>query len=52
MMMKRRKRSWIVNTLSALACTVMDGLEALLKFGDKHATIDSSDVSFGSGLRG
>ena len=52
MMMKRRKRSWIVDALSALACAVVDGLESLLKLGDRRAVVDSGDVSFGSGLRG
>ena len=51
-MMKRRKRSWIVDALSALSCAVVDGLELLLKLGDKHAVVDSGDVRFGSGLRG
>ena len=51
-MMKRRKRSWIVDALSALACAVVDGLESLLELGDVHAVVDSGDVSFGSGLRG
>ena len=50
-MMKRRKRSWIGDALSALACAV-DGLELLLEVVDKHAVVDSGDVSFGAGLRG
>ena len=52
MMMKRRKRSWIFDALSALACAVVDGLELLLELGDKRAFVDIDDVSFGSGLRG
>ena len=50
-MMKRRKRSWIVNALSALSCAVVDGLELLLEVGDTHDVFDSGDVSFGAGLR-
>ena len=50
--MKRRKRSWIVDALSALACAVVDGLGPLLKLGDRRAVVDSGDVSVGSGLRG
>ena len=49
---ERRKRSWIVTALSALACVVVDGLELLLKLGDKHVVFDSGDESFGSGLQG
>ena len=49
-MMKRRKISWIVDALSALACAV-DGLELLLEVADKHAVVDSGDLSCGAGLR-
>ena len=51
-MMKRRKRSWIVAALSALACVVVDGLELLLVLGDESAFVECGDVSFGSGVRG
>ena len=51
-MMKRRKRSWIVAALSALACAVVDGLELLLELVDKYDVVDIDEVSFGSGLRG
>ena len=51
-MMKRRKRSWIIDDLSALACAKVDGLESLLKLGDGHAVVDNGDVSFSSGLLG
>ena len=51
MMIKIRKRSWIVAALSALACAVVDGLELLLELGDKRAFVDSGDVNLDSGLR-
>jgi hypothetical protein len=51
-MMKRMKRSWIVDALSALAYALVDGLQSMLKLGDGRAVADSGDESFGSGLRG
>jgi hypothetical protein len=51
-MMKRMKRSWIVDALSALAYALLDGLQLMLKLGDGRAVVDSRDESFGSGLRG
>ena len=50
-MMKRRKRSWIVDALSALACAEVDGLESLL-LGDVHVFFDINHYCVGSGLRG
>ena len=51
-MMKRKKRSWIVDALSALAYAGVDELELLLKLGDGHAVADNGDDSFDSGLLG
>ena len=48
--MRRMKRSWIVDALSALAYAEVDELELLLKLGDGHAVVDNGDDSFESGL--
>ena len=50
-MVKRRKRSWIVDGLFALAC-VADGLELLLVLVDERAFVEYGNVSFGSCVRG
>ena len=52
MMMKRRKRSWIVDALSAFACAEVYGLGKLLKLGDIRGVVDCGEVSFGLVLRG
>ena len=51
-MMKRMKRSWIVDALFALAYALVEGLQSMLKLGDGRAVADSGDESFGSGLWG
>ena len=51
-MLERRKISCIVDALSALACAVVDGLESLLKLGDRRVVVDCGEVSFGLGLWG
>ena len=51
-MMKRMKRSWIVDALSASAFALVDGLQLLLELGDGRAVVDSGDESYGSGWRG
>ena len=50
-MMKRRKISWIVDALSALACAEVDGLESL-RLGDVHVFVYIDHYFVGLGLRG
>jgi hypothetical protein len=49
--MKRRKRSWIADALSALACAEVDGLWSLL-LGDVHFFFGSDHCYFGSVVLG
>jgi hypothetical protein len=50
-MMKRMKRSWIVDALSAVAYALVDGLQLLPKVENGRAVADRGDERFGSCLR-